>query len=131
MSCPGFSHSKLYTENQSEPWEILATEYLGRLEKAKASSPSIPYSYANIQPGNTREEEKPAKGAYKSPVQKSVSMKVLQKIARGLQSRDKIIGVVKLASWQLKQSCHIAQSILINQGESPNSIRRTLNAFAS
>jgi len=95
----------------------LAAEYLDRLEKAKASSPSIPYSYANIQPGNTREEEKPAKGAYKSPVQKSVSMKVLQKIARGLQSRDKIIGVVKLASWQLKQSCHIAQSILINQGE--------------
>lgn len=124
------SHSKLYTENQSEPWEILATEYLGRLEKAKASSPSIPYSYANIQPGNTREEEKPAT-VVDLGCSISLPQKVLQKAVRGFQSPGKIIGWIKLVGWQLKRSLQITQSIVINRGEDQIFRDRSENAFTN
>ena len=121
-------HSKLYIENQSKPWEILATEYLGRLEKAKASSPSIPYSYANIQPGNTREEEKPAT-VVDIGCNISLPQKVLQKAALGFQSPGKIIGGVKLIAWQLKRSFQITQSIVINRGEDQIFRDRSENPF--
>jgi hypothetical protein len=109
-------HSRLYVENQSKPWVILATEYLDRLERSKSRSPSIPYSYSNIQPGHKRDEDKPAKVVPKRPARR-FSRRVLRKFPGYLKSPSKITNVMKLASWQLKRSGMTAKSILTNQSD--------------
>jgi hypothetical protein len=109
-------HSNLYTKNRCIPWAVLAKNYLDRLERAKKNSPSIPYSYSNIQPGYRKEEEKQASRVSLSPT-KSFPKRVLQKVAGGLQSSSKIVGGVKLLSWQITRSFQTAQAILINRGE--------------
>jgi SAM-dependent methyltransferase len=121
-------YSKLYAENQSQPWAIMATDYLDRLEQAKASLPSIPYSYSSIQPSKARVEEKPAKAVSRGQ-KNGFPQRVLQKVVRGLQSPGKIVGGIKLASWKLKRSCQIAQAILIHQGEDRIFRDRSSNAF--
>ena len=124
------SHSKLYSENQSKPWAIMATDYLDRLEQAMTSTPSIPYSYSSIQPSKAREEEEPAKAVSKGQ-KNGFPKRVLQKAARGFQSPAKVVGVIKLVSWQVKRACKTTQSILINQGEDQIFRDRSLNAFTS
>jgi hypothetical protein len=43
-------HSKLYTEDPSKSWAILAKDYLDRLEHAKPSSPSTLTPNATFNP---------------------------------------------------------------------------------
>lgn len=45
-------HTQLYAESPSSTWATLATDYLDRLDRAKASYPADPYHYAHIQPGS-------------------------------------------------------------------------------
>ena len=124
------SHSRLYTENQSKPWATIATEYLDRLERAKTSSPSIPYSYSNIQPSKAREKEKQAKAA--SQVQKQgFPKRILQRVARGVQSPERIIRGIKLVRWHSKRTYQIAKSIVINRGEDQIFRDHSGNAFTS
>jgi len=123
-------YSKLYTENQSKPWAIMATDYLDRLEQAKTSSPSIPYSYSSIQPSKGREEEKPAKAVSKGQ-KNGFPNRVLQKVARGFQSPAKVLGGIKLVAWQAKRACKTAQSVLMNQGEDQIFRDRSENAFTN
>jgi lipopolysaccharide biosynthesis glycosyltransferase len=118
-------HSQLYIENQSKPWAIMAADYLERLERSETRSPSIPYSYSNIQPGKKREEDKPANAVPKSPA-RSFPKRLVQKVATYLKSPGKIIDVMKLASWQLKRSGQIANSILSNQGDEINRIQKLI-----
>ncbi len=123
-------HSHLYTENQSKPWAMMATEYLDRLEQAKTSTQSIPYPYSIIQPSGAREAEKQAKAV--SQAQKRGFPKgVIQKVTRGIRSTGKIAGRVKLVSWQLKRTIHTAQSLLINQGKDQIFRDHSGNAFTS
>lgn len=121
-------YSLLYIENRSEPWAIMAMDYLNRLEQAKASSPSIPYSYRNIQPSIARAEEKQTKAALKTR-KRNAPKKILHKVARGLQSPAKIINGIKQVARQLQRSCQIAQSIVINRSEDKIFRDRSGNAF--
>ena len=121
-------HTNLYNENRSKPWALLAKDYLDRLEKAKISSPSIPYSYSNIQPRKAKDEEKPVPTAYRGHA-RSLPHKVLQKAARSFQSPGKIVGGVKLLAWQVKRAFQTGQAIVINRGDDQIFRDRSENAF--
>jgi hypothetical protein len=56
------SYSKLYIEKTSLVWAKLAEDYKKRLADAIISVPSLPYSYAKIQPQRS-EDSKPLQGA--------------------------------------------------------------------
>jgi len=110
------SHSQLYVENQSQPWAIMASDYLDRLKLSKTQSTYIPYSYTTIQPGNRR-EEKEQTVAHSINHTDRFPKRVLLKVTNALKSPSKIVGALKLAVWQLKRSLQIAQSILMNKSK--------------
>jgi len=122
------AHSYLYTRDRSKPWATMAMNYLSRLDKATASLPSIAYSYSDIQPGYRRKEEKHTTAASKG-LRKRFPSKVMRKVARSLKSPGKIVGGMKLASWQIKQKFQIAQNILTDKGKTEIFQDRSTNAF--
>ena len=122
-------HTNLYNENRSKSWALLAKDYLDRLEKAKTSSPYVPYHYSKIQPGNRGDEEKTTAEVVLSNTQ-SFSRRVIQKVIRGFKSPKKIVGGIKLATWKLQRSCQIAKAVLINHDEDRIFRDRSGNAFA-
>jgi SAM-dependent methyltransferase len=121
-------HSDLYTKNRCRPWAILAKNYLDRLEWAKINTPSIPYSYSNIQPGYRKEEEEPASLVALNST-KALPKRVLQKVAYVLKSPSKIVGGIKFLSWQLKRSFETAQALVMNRGADRIFRDRSENAF--
>lgn len=124
------SHSKLYTDNPSISWGILAKEYLDRLEHAKSSSPSIPYSYSNIQPRKAREEEKSA--ADESEVKnRSLPERGVRKIVRAFESPSRYAGGIKLLFWKVSRTLMTARSILARKAEDQIFRDRSGNAFTS
>ena len=112
-------YSKLYTENESIPWAIMATQYLERLERTKARCPTLTYSYTMIQPGSAAKE---ASGEHAKRFLKNM----VHKFSCSLQSPSKFVGVIKFTSWKLKRSSELGKFRLINAGsrlrEIPNEI---------
>ena len=96
-------HSKLYNENQSQPWAMMAKDYLKRLESANTSSPSIPYSYTNIQPSSANAEAKQVLATLTNR-QRSLANRMIHKFIRIARSPAKITGGLKLARWQLHRT---------------------------
>jgi hypothetical protein len=105
-------YSQLYRQNESIPWAIMATQYLERLKRTKASCPSIHYSYATIQPRCTIDNNRLARNAQGQA--KRLPKNLLHKFARTLKSPSNIVGVIKLTSWKLKRSFNLTKSSLIN-----------------
>lgn len=123
-------HSQLYIDNQSEPWAIMASEYLDRLSLSKTRSPEILYSYTAIQPDSNREEKNQTVASFRSHADRLLKRIILKGIS-ALKSPGKIIGGMKRAAWKLKRSCQIAQSIAMNKGKDRIFSDRSGNPFTN
>jgi hypothetical protein len=121
-------HSKLYIESKSAAWAALATQYLDKLEQSKATSPSIPYPYTAIQPGGKIGAQKYGKAAQINPANRLLK-RVVRKVASILKPPPKIVGIIKLASWQLNQSTQFAVSILSNRPGARARVKKAVLRF--
>lgn len=123
-------YSQLYIDNQSQPWAVMASEYLGRLRLSRTRCPIIPYSYATIQPGIRGEEKKQTVISFIRYAAK-FPKRALLSTTRTLRSPGKIIRGMKGPFKKLKRSYQIAQSILTIESKDPVFADRSGNPFTS
>jgi hypothetical protein len=114
-------HDRWYWEYPNNIWADLAKDYLDNLGEASKASVEIGYCYRDLAPDTrqsikTSEEARPASPVPLNPI-KGFPKRVLQKVAVGLKSPSRIIGVFKLLSRQIKRSFQTAQAIVLNRGE--------------
>jgi SAM-dependent methyltransferase len=129
------TYAPWYREFPNHVWAELAKDYIVKLGEASKASLEIGYCYSDLAPDTrqskkARVEEKPASPVSFIPT-KSFPKIVLQKVTGGLKSPSKIVGGVKLLSWQVTRSFQIAQAILINRGEDRIFQDQSENGFTS